>query len=89
MLWLEDGQFRELVAMADPDRSCHRRRGRAEHAGVLHAEARTRGRVRASPGQPVYSKIQRPWSRSLAATYSVPSCSNTWTPQKLLPFTSM
>ncbi len=30
---------------------------------------------------PVYLKIQRPWSRSLAATYSWPPFWKTWTPQ--------
>ena len=38
---------------------------------------------------PVYRKMYRPKSRSEAATYSSPSCSNTWTPQKLLPPSSM
>jgi len=40
-------------------------------------------------GQPSYWKIHRPKSRSLAATYSCPPCSNTSTPQKLLPSWSM
>ena len=34
-------------------------------------------------------KMYRPWSRSLAATYSSPSCMNASMPQKLLPSSSM
>ena len=37
----------------------------------------------------LYLKMYRPESRSLAATYSWPALWNTWTPQKLLPPTSM